>query len=595
MSRAISVNLKRTTSTGMAGGQRNHDLRIGPQPKYVDEDRSQYNRVLIEPLQPAALRKRAEMRRAVSQPKRAMKSSASIAERGIITFGKDVQAAVREDPDRADRLYREVAAEVGNAFGVEVTGLVVHEDETGPHAHFWLDSFDKNGKPASPQIGRYGSRVQDAAARAARRVIPEIERGRSKRARIEAGEDPEKLKHRPVGRLHRDLGLAPGAGADEVAEAVREKREAEAAAAAARQELADAETERDEAMAGLDGIERRWKPKLGLLAAPGRKDQAQRDRAFEAALREIDRGTASPAEAEGLWTVHDRPRWEKIGRTLHPGRLGWGSAIWGALRKVAAVLGGEDLRKARDERDAAAGERNDIRTQLDAAAAAAGRAADLEETIRTTRIQRDRREAAAARALAAIAEGRTAPARAEGQWSDRMDPDWWASESHGLHPGRLGWGETLWAALRKTGQALAAARTERDRARDELAGALPADEARELREAAARRLLMLGAVSGNPEMIEQAIKEGAGLDRQLEFGRGMTALHAAVNWAQPGAVRQLLAAGADPAAADARGASPAEFGREQAAKAGPARREVLENIVRELEAAAPEASPGFSP
>ena len=109
MGGAISVRLERTTSAARAGRQRKHDLRLGNQPNYVDGDRSRLNRVLIEPPPPAELRSRAAARREVSQPTRAMRSNASIAERGIIAFGNGVPAEIRADPDRADALYRRVA------------------------------------------------------------------------------------------------------------------------------------------------------------------------------------------------------------------------------------------------------------------------------------------------------------------------------------------------------------------------------------------------------------------------------------------------------------------------------------------------------
>ena len=326
MSRAISVRLERTTSAGRAGGQRKHDLRLGNQPNYVDGDRSHLNRVLIEPPPPAELRSRAAARRAAAQPKRAMRSNASIAERGIIAFGNDIQAAIRTDPDRADALYGRVAEAIGKEFGIEVTGLVAHEDEAAPHAHFWLDSFDRSGKAVSRRLGRSGSKIQDIAAEAARPAVPEIERGRSQKSRVEAGEDPADLRHRSVAELHGGLGLPPGAGAGEVAEAVQTKRKAEA-------EVAE--------------IERRWQPDLGLLATGGQKRLAQRDRAFAASLREIERKTASPEEKENRWTIHDGPRREEISRALHPGPLGWGTAIWEALRRFADAIRGREAAETR--------------------------------------------------------------------------------------------------------------------------------------------------------------------------------------------------------------------------------------------------------
>ncbi|MDE0003945.1 MAG: hypothetical protein OXQ29_14740 [Rhodospirillaceae bacterium] len=360
---------------------------------------------------------------------------------------------------------------------------------------------------------------------------------------------------------------------------------------AARDELAEAERRRDEARAGVAEIERRWEPKFGPLSGSGRRDQAQRDRAFEAALREIERETASPLEEEDRWKVHDRPRWEEIKHTLNPGRLGWGSTIWGVLRRVSAVLTGEVLQNARAKRDTAVSERNEARKERDTAQETADRVPGLEETIRTTRIGRDRREAATARALTAIAEGRTAPARTEGRWDNEMDPEWWESGNQGLHPGPLGWGRTLWDALHRVGQALLTARRERD--------ARPTPEAAAgLRATSAHRLLILGASGGSPEMIDQAIGEGADPDRRLEHGRRMTALHAAVVWTKPVAVRQLLKVGADPDVRDAKGQTPADMARTiEGEAADPARRKLLSEIIEALDPPEPERdhSPGFSP
>ena len=112
---------------------------------------------------------------------------------------------------------------------------------------------------------------------------------------------------------------------------------------------------------------------------------------------------------------------------------------------------------------------------------------------------------------------------------------------------------------------------------------LPAAEAGKLRRTSAHRLLILGASSGNQEMIARAIEEEAPLDLRLDYGRGMTALHAAVNWARPAAVRQLLKAGADPDVQNANGQTPAEFARGLCGAASPANRKRLSEIIELLE------------
>lgn len=86
--RAASVRIAATTAR-RHGGQRKHDLRIGPQPGYVAADRSHLNRVLIKPPTPAFMRQIAEQRRATRDTKRAMKSNSAVATSGIITFGAE--------------------------------------------------------------------------------------------------------------------------------------------------------------------------------------------------------------------------------------------------------------------------------------------------------------------------------------------------------------------------------------------------------------------------------------------------------------------------------------------------------------------------
>ena len=108
------------------GGQRAHDLRIGPQPSYVDADRSDLNRVLIDPLTGTKLRSICQERRALRQTDRAMKSSASVGVAGIITFGHEAQQIFdRLPPEQQDAAYRETAEAIAARLNTTLTGLVV--------------------------------------------------------------------------------------------------------------------------------------------------------------------------------------------------------------------------------------------------------------------------------------------------------------------------------------------------------------------------------------------------------------------------------------------------------------------------------------
>ena len=80
--------------------------------------------------------------------------------------------------------------------------------------------------------------------------------------------------------------------------------------------------------------------------------------------------------------------------------------------------------------------------------------------------------------------------------------------------------------------------------------------------------------------IDRALEDGADPNRAFEYGNRRTALHMAAAYGRTATVQRLLAAGADPAVADARGQTPADLAREKAAATG---RRQFEEIVRALE------------
>ena len=124
----------RSSSASRAGGQRAHDLRLGPKPDYVDAERSPLNRVLVEPQTGAELRRESARRRSQRDTVRAMKSNAGVAVTGIITFGHEAQTIFeRLDADAQDTAYRELAEMVAARLDTDLTGLVVHCDESAPH------------------------------------------------------------------------------------------------------------------------------------------------------------------------------------------------------------------------------------------------------------------------------------------------------------------------------------------------------------------------------------------------------------------------------------------------------------------------------
>ena len=204
--KAASVRIQGDTMSGYSG-QRRHDLRIGPQPKYVDVERSPLNRTLLEPPLPAVMKTIAATRRAKRETQRAMKSNSAIATAGIITFGSQAaqmfEAVSEEDQDRAFRL---LARAIAMRLRTSLHGLVVHRDEATIHAHFTLSSHNRHGVPLSKSTRpAVLSGLQDLTAQVMQRFCPEIERGNRYGDRLAAGADWSDTIHKSVHKLHREL------------------------------------------------------------------------------------------------------------------------------------------------------------------------------------------------------------------------------------------------------------------------------------------------------------------------------------------------------------------------------------------------------
>lgn len=204
--RAASVRIGADTVSGYSG-QRRHDLRIGPQPAYVDGERTDLNRVLIAAPEPATMREIAMTRRALRPTQRAMKSNAAIATAGIITFGSEAaQMFDRLSPEQQDQAFLDLARAVAKRLGTSLHGLVIHLDEATIHAHFTLCAYNMEGVPLSnatrPAVL---SELQDMTAAIMQRYCPEIERGTRYGDRIAAGADWSDVIHKSVKELHREL------------------------------------------------------------------------------------------------------------------------------------------------------------------------------------------------------------------------------------------------------------------------------------------------------------------------------------------------------------------------------------------------------
>lgn len=267
-----------------------HDLRRGKQPAYVDGDRTPLNRVLVEPPPPGAMRKICEARRGLRETRRAMKSGTNCAFMGILTFGTEAQALFSAlDPKEQDAAYLEAAEAIADRMNTTLEGLVVHADESAPHAHAMFPAFDLDGQPLTRSMKK-GALVQfqDILAEVMGRHAPGIERGRSRAARIEAGADPAAIIHRTVRQLHADLPAELAA------------KEAEVEAAAARVEEMRARVEKLEAKAELTDKEAKrletYQARLEARVAEQEAAQAEAERL--AALARDEAAQASQARAE---------------------------------------------------------------------------------------------------------------------------------------------------------------------------------------------------------------------------------------------------------------------------------------------------------
>lgn len=201
---AISVRLQHKTEA-KARWQIHHDARTGKVPGYVVADRIGQNSVLIEPTPALGLRALCMDRR--GQQKQKFRKSAAVMTAGIITFGRDAQKAMDElSRETQDDALLAVSNALSERLGADLTGLVVHRDETALHAHFEMPAWTRSGvalsKVVTPSVAR---ELQDIAAQTIQRFAPDIERGRPKVERWKAGDDPAELIHKSVARLHEEL------------------------------------------------------------------------------------------------------------------------------------------------------------------------------------------------------------------------------------------------------------------------------------------------------------------------------------------------------------------------------------------------------
>lgn len=259
-----------------AYGQRRHDFRIGNQPKYVDLIRKDLNRVLVQPRPLPSIRDEISELRKRRGAERALKSNAAIVKSGIITFGTEAAEMFRALPDdQQDAAFEELTRLLADRLDTSIESLVVHLDETEIHAHFDLRAFSYDGQPICQLMNRKAlSEFQDMTADVLQRYCPDIQRGNSKRSRLDAGAHYPDTLNRSVRQLHEDLPR-------EIAQREQSVRDLDADIIA-RQASAQKDKNRVAALEAREDLNETEQKRLGKYRARvEKKDAALRDIALQ--------------------------------------------------------------------------------------------------------------------------------------------------------------------------------------------------------------------------------------------------------------------------------------------------------------------------
>jgi hypothetical protein len=252
------------------------------------------------------MKARADELRGLTGPQRKARANAAIATTGIVTFGAAAQTLFQQlTPEQQDAAYLAVAERVAHEYGTSVRGLVVHGDETAPHAHVAWDCRSTDGTLMSRIMK--GTKLQDIAAEVIAEHAPGIVRGVRKSDRIARGEPAAAIHHRSVRQLHADLPVEIA-----TARARVEEMQARVAKLEAREtELTDKEQKRlevyqrrrNDRQRELDELERRQSEvandilHTGLALEEQRAEADRREAQLDKRAADLDRREAAIEEA----------------------------------------------------------------------------------------------------------------------------------------------------------------------------------------------------------------------------------------------------------------------------------------------------------
>ena len=385
----LTVSVRLDTATRSShGGQRAHDLRDGVVPAYVDPSRTADNDIVIpiptaDAMASAALERRQSKyeRGELTRNPRTIRRDAAVAIKGIITFSADAQEIINTlSREEQARRYQEAAEAVAAHVGTDVAGLIIHRDETAPHAHLVLSGYAPDGTAIARQLtkGRL-SKAQDAAATAYEDL--EIRRGKGIGQRIEDGDDPSSYIHRSVTELHRDLPRE--------VEAARARAEAEREKAATAEKRREAAEQKAEA---AEGKSQRLEKRVATYVRRA-ADAEQRAKDAEAEAERLQERFEALANAD---QKPPKQRRAKVPQTEQRG--------WGPCRRP--VVTGERLLPYIKPSDAETWHGAVLKREKDARETADRRRKEAEAVERQRQQERERRQ----RLENALIQSTTAPA-----------------------------------------------------------------------------------------------------------------------------------------------------------------------------------------
>lgn len=234
---SISFRISRVMDRAGLTGQRQHDMRLGKQPAYVDSARSVDNTLLA--LAPGYDGRASRWSRFLDREDEALAvrrlqngKNRNMWRSAILTFSREAAAQLKQPPeDEAKAAFGDFASR----HGVRLLWAVGHHDETTVHYHAMFENIMENGKAL--RLSRADlSHEQDIAASHFSHLG--LVRGKPKRQRIADQEPTSNWVNRNVKQLHDDLPREIELAREQLATA--EKRAAKAEAKAKQYE-ADAE------------------------------------------------------------------------------------------------------------------------------------------------------------------------------------------------------------------------------------------------------------------------------------------------------------------------------------------------------------------